>query len=309
MIDDIITLIMKSIKNISSSKEKPKASLSEKEIEYNNILKEINNIPKSKLNKCLKSAEKIAVKAGKYSLKYFGCPKSISKKGKTDLFTEVDLKNEKIIREYLLKYYPKFGFYGEESSASDNSEEKKFTWIVDPIDGTSNFVHGYPFYCVSIGLAYKGIPILGVVYAPLTNTVYKAHIKSKSYKNDKVIRVSSSSKLAESMIITGFYYNASVDDDFLHDRMVDFANMVKRTLALRRDGSAALDICMVAEGAADGFFEYGLSPWDICAGTVILKRAGGMVSNINMKEYNIFSKKQYIASNKKIHKEMIKVLE
>ncbi|MCZ9893405.1 inositol monophosphatase [Brachyspira hyodysenteriae] len=274
--------------------------------EYNTILDEIKDLPKSKLNKCLKDAEKIAIKAGKYSLKYFGCPKKVSKKGKADLFTEVDLKNEKKIKEYLLKCYPKFGFYGEESK--DNTS-KKFTWIVDPIDGTSNFIHGYPFYCISIGLAYKGIPILGVVYAPLTDTVYKAHVKSKAYKNNKVIKVSSSNKLVESIIITGFYYNANVDDDFLHDRMVDFANMVKSTLALRRDGSAALDICMVAEGVADGFFEYGLSPWDICAGTIILKQAGGMVTDINMGEYDIFSKEQYIASNKKIHKEMVKVLE
>ena len=306
MIDDILTLLTK---GFSNKKGNSKTPLSEKEIEYNNIRKEIKELPKSKLNKCLKVAERIAIKAGKHSLKYFGCPKNISKKGKTDLFTEVDLDNESMIREYLLKYYPKFGFYGEESSRTDNENEKRFTWIVDPIDGTSNFIHGYPFYCVSIGLAYKGIPILGVVYAPLTNTVYKAHIKSKAYKNNKVIRVSSNNKLIESMVITGFYYNASVDDDFLHDRMVDFANMVKRTLALRRDGSAALDICMVAEGVADGFFEYGLSPWDICAGTVILKRAGGMVSDINLEEYDIFSKEQYIASNKKIHKEMAKVLE
>ncbi|CRF32646.1 inositol-1-monophosphatase [Brachyspira suanatina] len=274
--------------------------------EYDGILDEIKDFPKSKLNKCLKDAERIAIKAGKYSLKYFGCPRKVSKKGKADLFTEVDLKNEKKIKEYLLKCYPKFGFYGEESKDNTN---KKFTWIVDPIDGTSNFVHGYPFYCVSIGLAYKGIPILGVVYAPLTDTVYKAHIKSKAYKNNKVIKVSSSNKLIESIIITGFYYNANVDDDFLHDRMVDFANMVKSTLALRRDGSAALDICMVAEGVADGFFEYGLSPWDICASTIILKQAGGRVTDINMQEYDIFSKEQYIASNKKIHKEMAKVLE
>ncbi|MBW5409997.1 inositol monophosphatase [Brachyspira hampsonii] len=297
MLNDIIDIF----RNGFSSKKK-KSNFSE----YDNTLNEIKHLSKSKLNKCLKDAERIAIKAGKYSLKYFGCPKKVSKKGKTDLFTEVDLQNEKKIKEYLLKCYPKFGFYGEESK--DNNS-KKFTWIVDPIDGTSNFIHGYPFYCISIGLAYKGIPILGVVYAPLTNTVYKAHIKSKAYKNNKVIRVSSSNKLIESLIITGFYYNASVDNDFLHDRMVDFANMVKSTLALRRDGSAALDICMVAEGAADGFFEYGLSPWDICAGTIILKRAGGTVSNINMEEYDIFSKEQYIASNKKIHKEMVKVLE
>lgn len=297
MIDDIVNIFVKTF-----SKKNKKSNFSENDA----ILDEIKDLPKSKLNKCLKDAERIAIKAGKYSLKYFGCPKKVSKKGKTDLFTEVDLKNEKKIKEYLLKCYPKFGFYGEESK--DNTS-KKFTWIVDPIDGTSNFIHGYPFYCISIGLAYKGIPILGVVYAPLTDTVYKAHIKSKAYKNDKVIKVSSSNKLIESLIITGFYYNASVDDDFLHDRMVDFANMVKSTLALRRDGSAALDICMVAEGAADGFFEYGLSPWDICAGSIILKQAGGMVTGINMKEYDIFSKEQYIASNKKIHKEMVKVLE
>lgn len=297
MIDDIVNIFVKTF-----SKKNKKSNFSENDA----ILDEIKDLPKSKLNKCLKDAERIAIKAGKYSLKYFGCPKKVSKKGKTDLFTEVDLKNEKKIKEYLLKCYPKFGFYGEESK--DNTS-KKFTWIVDPIDGTSNFIHGYPFYCVSIGLAYKGIPILGVVYAPLTDTVYKAHIKSKAYKNNEVIKVSSSNKLIESLVITGFYYNASVDDDFLHDRMVDFANMVKSTLALRRDGSAALDICMVAEGAADGFFEYGLSPWDICAGSIILKQAGGMVTGINMEEYDIFSKKQYIASNKKIHKEMVKVLE
>ena len=302
MIDDFMTLIMKSI---SGSKVK-KNKLSDKEAEYIKIQDEIKKFSKSKLNRCLKDGEKIAVKAGKFSLKYFGCPKKVSKKGKTDLFTEIDVKNEAIIREYLMKKYPDFGFFGEESNNPDN---KDFLWIVDPIDGTSNFIHGYPFYCVSIGLAYKGVPILGVIYAPLTDSVYKAHVKSKAYKNNKVIKVSNNNKLIESVVITGFYYNASVDDDFLHDRMVDFANMVKRTLALRRDGSAALDICMVAEGAADGFFEYGLSPWDVCAGTIILKQAGGMVSNIKMNEYNIFSKKQYIASNKKIHKEMINVLE
>ncbi|MEI0532036.1 inositol monophosphatase [Brachyspira pilosicoli] len=284
------------------SDEKKEEIKAKKEIEA-----KINKIPKSILNRCIKDAEYIAIKAGKYSLKFFSSPKMISHKGKTDLFTEIDVKNEKTIREYLTKKYPKFGFYGEESGQTDN--DKDFNWIVDPIDGTTNFIHGYPFYCVSIGLAYKDVPVLGVIYNPITDTVYKAHIKSKAYKNKKVINVSSNNKLIDSLIITGFYYNTSTDDDFLNNRMIDFANMVKRSLAVRRDGSAALDICMVAEGIADGFFEYGLSPWDICAGTVILKQAGGMVTNINMKEYNIFSKKQYIASNKKIHKEMIKVLE
>ena len=283
-----------------------KKSKDENDKKYRIIESEIKKFSKSKLNKCLKDAEYIAIKAGKYSLKFFGAPRKVSKKGKTDLFTEIDLKNEETIKKYLTKKYPKFAFLGEESNSF---EDKDFSWIVDPIDGTSNFIHGYPFYCVSIGLAYKGYPILGVVYAPLTDTIYKAHIKSKAYKNGKVINVSSSNKLIESLIITGFYYNTATDEDFLNNRMIDFENMVRKSLAVRRDGSAALDICMVAEGAADGFFEFGLSAWDICASTVILKRAGGLITNINMKEYDIFSKKQYIASNKKIHREMVKTLE
>lgn len=292
--------------NTNKNKDKNKNNKDENDKKYRIIEREIKNFSKSKLNKCLKDAEYIAIKAGKYSLKYFGAPRKVSKKGKTDLFTEIDLKNEETIKKYLTKRYPKFAFLGEESNSF---EDKDFSWIVDPIDGTSNFIHGYPFYCVSIGLAYKGYPILGVVYAPLTNAVYKAHIKSKAYKNGKVINVSSSGKLIESLIITGFYYNTATDENFLNNRMIDFENMVRNSLAVRRDGSAALDICMVAEGAADGFFEFGLSAWDICASTIILKRAGGIVTNINMKEYDIFSKKQYIASNKKIHKEMLKTLE
>ena len=290
--------------NFNHNKENQKKNEDDKK--YKIIESEIKKLSKSKLNKCLKDAEYIAIKAGKYSLKYFGAPRKVSKKGRTDLFTEIDLKNEETIKKYLSKRYPKFAFLGEESNSF---EGKDFSWIVDPIDGTSNFIHGYPFYCVSIGLAYKGIPILGVVYAPLTNTVYKAHAKSKAYKNRKIINVSSSAKLIESLIITGFYYDTATNDDFLNNRMIDFANMVKNSLCVRRDGSAALDICMVAEGVADGFFEFGLSPWDICASTIILQRAGGVITDINMKEYDIFSKKQYIASNKKIHREMVKTLE
>lgn len=267
--------------------------------------KELKAISKSKLDKCIKEAEYIAVKAGKYSIKFFGHPKNVSKKGKTDLFTEVDVKSEAIIKKHLLNKFPDFGFLGEESNEKN---KKDFTWVVDPIDGTSNFIHGYPFYCVAVGLTYKDIPIAGVVYAPLTDSVYRAHIKSKAYKNDKVIKVSDTRKLIESIIITGFYYNISVDDNFLKARMKDFENMSREALALRRDGAAALDICMVAEGAADGFFEYGLSPWDICASTVILKQAGGFVTGIDLKEYDIYSKVQYIGSNKKIHKSMLHVL-
>lgn len=267
---------------------------------------ELQNISKKDLDLFLKEAEEAAIKAGKYSLKFFGKPNNVKNKGRTDLVTEVDIKSESIIKNALAKKFKDFGFFGEESE--NEVTKKDFTWIVDPIDGTSNFVHGYPFYCVSIGLAYKDEPILGVIYAPITDTVYKAHIKTKAFKNKKAIEVSKTKKLIESIIITGFYYNVAIDEKFLEDRMNNFQNMVKNSQGIRRDGSAALDMCMMAEGAADGFYEYGLAAWDICAGYIIVKQAGGTITDINNEYYNIYSRNQLIASNSLIHKEMIKVL-
>ncbi len=270
------------------------------------IEKEINKISKRLLNKCLEEASFIAEKTGKYSLKFFGSPKKIKKKGKNDIVTEVDIKCEDLIRKHLSKKFKDFTFVGEESE--ENNTHKAFSWIVDPIDGTSNFAHNYPFYCVSIGLAYKNVPILGVVYAPLTDSLYKAHIKSKSYKNDKVIKVSKTKKLVDSMINTEFHYNITTDDEFLKCRMNEFENVSREVRGVRGTGSAALNLCFVAEGIVEGFFEYNLSAWDICAGMIIIKQAGGLVTDINLEPYDIFSKKQFISTNKYIHKSLIALL-
>lgn len=270
------------------------------------IEKEINKISKRLLDKCLEEASLVAEKAGKYSLKFFGSPKTIKKKGKNDIVTEVDIKCEEIIKHHLFKTFKDFAFFGEESQ--EENTDNPFSWIVDPIDGTSNFTHGYPFYCVSIGLAYKNVPILGVIYAPLTNSIYKAHIKSRAYKNNKVINVSKTKNLIDSMIITGFYYNITTDDNFLKCRMTEFQNVAREVRAIRRDGSAALDLCFVAEGIVEGFFECGLSAWDVCAGIVIIKQAGGLVTDLNLGSYDIFSKKQFVATNKHIHKKLTKLL-
>lgn len=274
---------------------------------FNLIEKDMKNIKSSLLDKCMKEAEYIAKKAGKYSAKFFGKPKTINKKGRTDLVTEVDIKCESIIKQYLLRKFPDFGFVGEESG-KEGDKEHLFSWVVDPIDGTSNFAHGYPLYCVSIGLTYKDTPVMGVIYAPLSKDVYKAHIKSSAYKNDEVIRVSKIKKLIDSMLITGFYYNIATDDNFLKARMLEFENASRNVQTLRRDGSAALDICFIAEGASDGFFECGLSAWDICAGSIILNQAGGMITGSDLGSYHIYSKKQYIATNGLIHKDLIKIL-
>lgn len=263
------------------------------------------NISKKELDKIIADVIIIIKKAGVYSLKYFGKPSTIKKKGKMDIVTEVDIKCEGMIKDYLTKKYPDFGFLGEEGS----KDIKDYTWIVDPIDGTTNFAHGYRAYCVSIGLAYKGKAILGVIYAPVMNDLYTAHILSKSYKNGKVIKVSTTKKLIDSLVITGFYYNMLEDDKKLSLRIKEFENMSKYCQALRRDGSAALDMCYVAEGIADGFFEYGLSPWDVCAGTIILECAGGKVSGIDNKPYDIHSKLMMINSNNLVHKEIIKAVD
>ena len=270
------------------------------------IEKEINKISKRLLNKCLDEASFIAEKAGKYSLKFFGIPKKVKKKGKNDLVTEVDIKCEDLIRKHLSKKFKDFAFVGEESDVQNT--DKAFSWIVDPIDGTTNFAHGYPFYCVSIGLAYKNIPILGVIYAPLTDSLYKAHIKSYAYKNDKIINVSKTKKLVDSMINTEFHYNITTDDEFLKCRMNEFENVSREVRGVRGTGSAALNLCFVAEGIIEAFFEYNLSAWDICAGIVIIKQAGGLVTGINLDPYDIFLKKQFIATNKYIHKSLTALL-
>ncbi len=268
------------------------------------LAKEIKNISRLELDRTLKKVEKIIKKVGDYSLRFFAKPRTITSKGPRDIVTDVDVKCEKMIREYLTKHFKNYGFCGEESSA--DYANKDFYWVVDPIDGTTNFAHGFEAYCVSIALAYKGIPILGVIYSPVKRSLYKAHIKSKAYKNNKVINVSKIKKLEQSLIVLGFYYNF---DTNLEERMREFENILLSTQSVRRDGSAALNLCYVAEGVCEAFYETSLHAWDVAAGIIIANRAGATISRKDGKSYyDIFSRDTIVVSNNFVHKDICKIL-
>lgn len=254
------------------------------------------------LDALLKCAHEAAEKAGNYSLKYFGKPFMVKKKGAIDLVTEVDLQCEEIIRDTLLSKYPDYAFYGEES-ARESDKKEEFLWVVDPIDGTTNFAHGYPLYCVSIGLRYRGQSVLGLIYEPLKKTFYYAHSKSKAYKNKKAIRVSKANTLIDSLIITGFYYDLFEVEGV--DTIAPFTRVLHAARGVRRDGSAAMNLCYTAEGVVEAFFEHSLQAWDVTAGMVILDRAGGKATTVEGAPYDVFSRGYLVASNGKVHKELL----
>ncbi len=269
------------------------------------LAKEIKKLSKWQLDKTLNKVEKIIKKVGDYSLLHFSKPRKITSKGPRDIVTDVDVKCEKMIRDYLTRHFKNYGFCGEESTDSSYAM-KDFYWVVDPIDGTTNFAHGFEAYCVSIALTYKGIPILGMIYNPIRKSLYKAHVKSKAYKNNKVISVSKIKKLEQSLIVLGFYYNF---DTNLEERMKEFENILLNAQSVRRDGSAALNICYVAEGVCEAFYETSLHAWDVAAGIIIANQAGATITKKDGKSYyDIFSRDTIVVSNSLVHKGVIKLL-
>jgi myo-inositol-1(or 4)-monophosphatase len=198
---------------------------------------------------------------------------TVRSKQDNDFVSEVDQAAEQAIIDVLLSAYPKHAILAEESGQSGDSE---FQWIIDPLDGTTNFLHGFPQYAISIALLVKGQLDQAVVYDPSRNELFTASKGAGAFLNDRRIRVSKRTKLAESLIGTGFPYR-----DFSHlDAYTGmFRDLVQKCSGLRRPGSAALDLAWVASGRIDGFFEIGLNPWDIAAGCLLIKEAGGLVSD------------------------------
>jgi len=198
----------------------------------------------------------------------------VSKKQHNDFVTEVDKASEAAIIETLTTAYPDHAILAEESGESGN--ESEYQWIIDPLDGTTNFIHGFPQYSVSIGLAQKGVMTHAVVYDPTKNELFTASKGAGAYLNDKRIRVSNRAKLAESLIGTGFPFR---EKDGLDSYCELFAEMTNACAGLRRPGAAALDLANVAAGRMDGFFEQGLNPWDVAAGGLLVTEAGGLIGN------------------------------
>ena len=211
----------------------------------------------------------------------------ISSKGREgDLVTNVDLEVERKIKDYLLDQTPKITILAEESGQSNKSSD--LMWCIDPLDGTTNYSHGYPFFGTSIGLVYKGIPILGAISVPYLNELYWGCITKGSYCNEEVIKVSNPINLSESLLVTGFAYDRFETEN---NNYAEFCWLTHKTRGVRRSGAAAIDLAFVASGKVDGFWERGLQVWDIAAGAIIVYEAGGLVSNYPKGKLDIFSGK------------------
>ena len=223
---------------------------------------------------------------------------TIKSKNFNDFVSEVDVAAERAIIDTLKDAYPTHGFLGEESGST--SHQSDFILIIDPLDGTTNFLHSFPQYCVSIALQHKGEITQAVIYEPNRNDLYTATKGRGAFLNDKRIRVSKCDKLQEALIGTGFPFR---DFKYLDDYLNMFKSMIQKTSGIRRAGSAALDLAYVASGALDGFWEIGLSPWDIAAGGLLVQEAGGIVTDLSGQSGWLESGNILVASPK-IHDDM-----
>ena len=223
-------------------------------------------------------------------------------KGSNNFVTYVDKTSELKLVEGLQKILPEAGFITEEGTATHNLE--KYKWIIDPLDGTTNFIHGLPPYAISIGLVEDNEPILGVIYEIVGDECFYAVKNGNAYLNGKVIKVSTAAKVSDSLIATGFpYTNYDLLKPFLNSLEYFFVH----SHGVRRIGSAATDIAYVACGRFEAFYEYGLNPWDVAAGIIILKQAGGKVSDFKGNDNYLFGK-EIIASNNNVFPEFYKAV-
>ncbi|RSZ57489.1 inositol monophosphatase [Massilia atriviolacea] len=229
---------------------------------------------------------------------------SVTEKQHNDFVTDVDQAAEQAIIETLLKAYPDHAILAEESGASANlNDESEFAWIIDPIDGTTNFMHGYPNYCVSIALAQRGIVTQAVIYDPVRNDLYTASKGAGAYLNDKRIRVTKHDRLANTLLCSGH----GAGPRALAEYMKMYGVVAERCQAVRSAGSAALELANVAAGRSDGFYEKGLKAWDIAAGSLLVTEAGGIVGEFNG-ESDYLHKGDIIAASPKVFGQMVTLL-
>lgn len=229
---------------------------------------------------------------------------TISSKAPNDFVTEVDKAAENAIIDVLLQAYPGHGILAEESGSERGARDSDYVWIIDPLDGTTNFIHGFPVYAVSIALAFKGQVQQAVVYDPSRNDLFYASKGRGAFLNDKRLRVSKRIRMNEALIGTGFPFRKG--DNF--KRYVKMFEAVMQNCAgLRRPGAAALDLCYVAAGYYDGFFETGLHPWDIAAGSLMITEAGGLIGNFTG-DADFLYQREVVAGNPKIYGQLVHTL-
>ena len=247
-------------------------------------------------------AIRVAQDAGRLLRDRVGTRIDIEHKGVINIVTDVDLASEQLIRDRISTHYPRHQILAEEGGLDASASE--YRWIVDPLDGTTNFAHGYPVFCVSIALEHRGEILLGVVYDPMRDELFAAERGGGSSLNNRPIRVSRIDDLLQSLLSTGFPYDIKTST---LKNLDHWSNFAMNAQALRRDGAAALDLCYVACGRFDGFWELNLSPWDTAAGALIVEEAGGRVTNFKGDKFSNYTP-QVLASNGLIHDRMIEVL-
>jgi myo-inositol-1(or 4)-monophosphatase len=246
-------------------------------------------------------AEQIARQAGILLKKKLSQKHEIYYKGEINLVTEADKMSEGLIVAAISRKYPDHGILSEESPAIAGSG--KLRWIIDPLDGTTNYAHGYPVFCVSIALEDDGVIILGVIYDPMRDEMFIASRGEGAFLNGKKLQVSTTIDLSRSLLATGFPYDIRKSKK---NNLNYFNSLARKAQAIRRAGAAALDIAYVAAGRFDGFWELKLMPWDVAAGMLMVEESGGMFSNILGKSWLLCSP-DIVATNGLIHKQMIKV--
>ena len=228
----------------------------------------------------------------------------VNTKSPNDFVTEVDQAAEQVIIETLLTAYPGHGILAEESGREHGAKHSDFVWIIDPLDGTTNFIHGFPVYCVSIALAFRGKVEQAVVYDPTRNDLFMASKGRGAFLNDKRLRVSKRNRLADALIGTGFPFRKG---DNFQRYLKMFEAVMPNCAGLRRPGSAALDLCYVAAGSYDGFFETGLNPWDVAAGSLMITEAGGLIGNFTG-EADFLYQREVVAGNPKVYGQLVQLL-
>jgi myo-inositol-1(or 4)-monophosphatase len=238
--------------------------------------------------------KQIAREAGALLMSYFHQHIKIEYKGEADLVTIADRASEKLIRERIRSLWPAHDILGEEEGLIDTGSD--YRWYVDPLDGTTNFAHGFPVFCVSLALEHQGRRIAGVVYDPTRQEMFTAEQGSGAYLNQEPIRVSPTAQLAEALVATGFPSHKRHKNPNIYF----YHQITLRTHGVRRAGSAALDLCYVASGRLDGFWEFNLNPWDTAAGVLLVEEAGGRVTDFQGEAFQIDSR-ETLASNGRLH--------
>ncbi|MCX5679872.1 MAG: inositol monophosphatase family protein [Candidatus Omnitrophica bacterium] len=253
------------------------------------------------ISKYTKVAIRAAYASGLLIKRSVGKISNVSYKGRDNIVTNVDRSSEELIIKMILRAFPDHSILSEESSPIDSGS--RYRWVIDPIDGTTNFAHAFPFFCVSIALEESGKIILGVVYDPMRDEIFIAGQGRGATLNGKKIKVSRVDKLSNGFLATGFSYGITRKDR----NIMHFSKLLVKTQAIRRAGSAALDLCYVACGRFDGFWEMNLHPWDSAAASLIVREAKGVVTKFDGKSYSHYDK-NILATNGRIHSQMVKVL-